>query len=108
VLETLVAEAADDPDSRADLAAPTPFGNRSAPNGISRPRSAFNRTTPRTDGAGNLPDGEEERAIGLLQRAVKSAPNAFEPRYLLGSAYNRLGRYREALAELQARFGWGR
>jgi tetratricopeptide (TPR) repeat protein len=48
-----------------------------------------------------LKDGEEERAIGLLQQAVKSAPSAFEPRYLLGSAYNRLGRYREALAELQ-------
>ena len=54
-------------------------------------------------GLGNvsLKNGEEARAIELLQKAVQAAPNAFEPRYLLGTAYNRLGRYEEALAQLQ-------
>jgi tetratricopeptide (TPR) repeat protein len=60
-------------------------------------------------GLGNLclKNGEEDRAIGLLEKAVKAAPTAFEPRFLLGSAYNRLGRYQEALAELQRAIGLG-
>ena len=32
---------------------------------------------------------------------MQAAPSAFEPRFLLGSAYNRLGRYQDALAQLQ-------
>jgi Flp pilus assembly protein TadD len=53
-------------------------------------------------GLGNLclKNGEEDKAIDLLQKAVQAAPTAFEPRFLLGSAYNRLGRYNDALAEL--------
>jgi tetratricopeptide (TPR) repeat protein len=35
-----------------------------------------------------------------LQKAAESAPKAYEPRYLLGSAYNRLGRFPEAIREL--------
>src|SRR5207302_6958055 len=55
-------------------------------------------------GLGNLclKNGEEERAIDLLQKAAQAAPNAFEPRFLLGSAYNRLGRYQNALTQLQS------
>ena len=32
---------------------------------------------------------------------MQAAPNAFEPRYLLGTAYNRLGRFQDALVQLQ-------
>ena len=46
-----------------------------------------------------LKKGEDERAIELLQKAITAAPTAFEPHYLMGSAYNRLGRFQEALAE---------
>jgi tetratricopeptide (TPR) repeat protein len=55
-------------------------------------------------GLGNLclKNGEEERAIELLRKSVDAAPNAYEPRFLLGSAYNRLGRYPDALVQLQA------
>jgi len=55
-------------------------------------------------GLGNLclKNGEEGRAIDLLQKAAQAVPNAFEPRYLLGSAYNRLGRYQDALTQLQS------
>ncbi|MCX6626994.1 MAG: tetratricopeptide repeat protein, partial [Candidatus Solibacter sp.] len=54
-------------------------------------------------GAGNvyLKAAEEEQAIPLLQRAAKIIPQAYQPRFLLGSAYNRLGRYQEAAAELE-------
>ena len=50
----------------------------------------------------HLKNGEEGRAIALLRKAAEVAPKAYEPRFLLGSAYNRLGRYQEALVELQA------
>jgi tetratricopeptide (TPR) repeat protein len=54
-------------------------------------------------GLGNLclKNGEEDRAIELLQKAVQAAMKAFEPRFLLGSAYNRVGRYQDALDQLQ-------
>jgi tetratricopeptide (TPR) repeat protein len=48
-----------------------------------------------------LKKGEEARAISLLEQAVRGAPRAYEPRFLLGSAYNRLGRHEEALSQLQ-------
>jgi tetratricopeptide (TPR) repeat protein len=49
----------------------------------------------------HLKKGEEDAAIPLLKQAAKNAPKAAEPRFLLGSAYNRSGRYEEALTELQ-------
>ena len=54
-------------------------------------------------GLGNLclKNGEEDRAIELLEKAVQAAAKAFEPRFLLGSAYNRVGRYQDALDQLQ-------
>jgi tetratricopeptide (TPR) repeat protein len=55
-------------------------------------------------GYGNLllKNGQEEHSVEMLQKAAKFAPNAFEPRYLLGTAYNRLGRFDKALAALQS------
>jgi tetratricopeptide (TPR) repeat protein len=56
-----------------------------------------------------LKQGEEERAVSFLQRAATIAPKAYEPRFLLGSAYNRLGRAAEAASELETalRLGGG-
>ena len=45
--------------------------------------------------------GHQIRTI-VFRKTIKLLPNAFEPRFLLGSAYNRLGRFQEALTELQA------
>ena len=45
--------------------------------------------------------GEQDRAIAVLQKAIKLSPNAFEPRFLLGSAYNRLNRFQDAVNELE-------
>ena len=47
-------------------------------------------------------DGSDAEGISLLKKAIEYAPKAFEPRYLLGSAYNRMGKYGEALKELMA------
>src|SRR5262249_18844343 len=49
-----------------------------------------------------LKNGDEERAVPLLQRASQLVPKAYEPRFSLGSAYNRLGKFREAKEELEA------
>jgi tetratricopeptide (TPR) repeat protein len=49
-----------------------------------------------------LRKGDEGRAIELLQRVIRVAPKAYEPRFVLGSAYNRLSRFAEAAAELEA------
>ena len=43
----------------------------------------------------------KSRPSHCFSRWSKLVPNAFEPHFLLGSAYNRLGRYQDALAELQ-------
>jgi len=55
-------------------------------------------------GLGNLYEkkGDDDRAIPFLTQAIKFAPQVFEPRFVLGSAYNRLGRYTEARTELEA------
>jgi tetratricopeptide (TPR) repeat protein len=45
--------------------------------------------------------GEEEQAIQVLRQVVLLAPTAHEPRFLLGSAYNRLSRFAEAVVELE-------
>jgi tetratricopeptide (TPR) repeat protein len=49
-----------------------------------------------------LKAGAEEEAVSYLTKAVTVVPTAFEPRFLLGSAYNRLERYQEAVAEFEA------
>lgn len=49
-----------------------------------------------------LRKGEEERAIAVLQQIVLLVPTAYEPRFLLGSAYNRLSRFTEAATQLEA------
>jgi len=49
-----------------------------------------------------LRKGEEDKAIDLLRKVVSLAPSSYEPRYLLGSAYNRLNRFPEAAVELEA------
>jgi len=49
----------------------------------------------------DLRKGQEEQAIAVLQKLVKLVPKAYEPHYLLGTAYNRHGQYGEAMAELQ-------
>ncbi|MEJ7607415.1 MAG: tetratricopeptide repeat protein [Bryobacteraceae bacterium] len=55
-------------------------------------------------GLGNLSlkAGEDERGIALLTKASAAAPNASEPRFLLGSAYNRVGRHQEAVVQLES------
>jgi Flp pilus assembly protein TadD len=50
----------------------------------------------------HLKKGEENQAIALLQKVVRTAPKEAAPHFLLGTAYNRLGRYQDALAELQS------
>jgi tetratricopeptide (TPR) repeat protein len=46
-------------------------------------------------------DGNDAQGIALLKRVIQLAPQSFEPRYLLASAYNRAEKYNEALAELR-------
>lgn len=46
--------------------------------------------------------GEEEHAIQVLRRVIVLSPKAFQPRFVLGSAYNHLGRFAEAETELKA------
>jgi tetratricopeptide (TPR) repeat protein len=94
-----------DADAHADLAAAyAASGDRAA---AAREFDAALRLKPGHPsalmGLGNLclKNGEEERAMVLLQRAARAAPNAFEPHFLLGSAYNRLSRFAEALAEFE-------
>jgi tetratricopeptide (TPR) repeat protein len=49
-----------------------------------------------------IKDGDDAQAITLLGQVVSLAPTAFEPHYLLGSAYSRLARYDQAVSEFQA------
>ena len=106
LLERLVQADKTDVTARVDLAvAYAATGNREAAEREYRevlrlkPDSASALT-----GLGNLSlkAGEEEAGIALLSKAVSVEPNASEPRFLLGSAYNRLGRYEEAVRELEA------
>jgi tetratricopeptide (TPR) repeat protein len=45
--------------------------------------------------------GEEQQAVPLLQQVIRATPKAYEPRYVLGTAYNRMNRFAEAAAELE-------
>ena len=106
LLESLTKVDAKDPDAHADLAAAyAAAGDRDrATQQFENALQLDRANASALMGLGNLclKNGEEERAIGLLQKAVAAAPKAFEPRFLLGSAYNRLARYQEALVELEA------
>ena len=113
LLEALVTEEPKDADAHADLAAAyAASGDRER---ATRQYQAALRIQPEHPsalmGQGNLllKNGEEDRALELLQKASQLATRAFEPRYLLGTAYNRLGRYQEALDALQSavRLGGG-
>jgi tetratricopeptide (TPR) repeat protein len=106
LLETLISVDPKDVDSHADLAAAyAAAGNRER---AAQQFEAALQLRPghasALIGFGNLclKNGEEQRAIVFLQKAAAAAPKAYEPRFLLGSAYNRLARYQEALGELEA------
>jgi tetratricopeptide (TPR) repeat protein len=106
LLEKLVEVDAGDVQAHVDLAvAYAATGNRPA---AERQYREVLRLKPDSasafTGLGNLAlkAGEDEAGIELLNKAVAAAPDAFEPRFLLGSAYNRLGRYKEAATELEA------
>lgn len=45
-------------------------------------------------------NGDDAEGIRLLKQAIRFAPDAYEPRYLLGSAYNRTSAYGDALSQL--------
>jgi tetratricopeptide (TPR) repeat protein len=44
---------------------------------------------------------QTDRAIQLLSEAIRIAPTAYEPRFLRGTALNKIGRNQEALADLE-------
>ena len=102
-LEKLVAIELNDAQARADLgAAYAATGN------FDKAREQFQKSLQiRPDdasalvGLGNvyLKKGQIEEAVDLLRRAAKADRQAYEPRFLLASAYNTVGRYADALAE---------
>jgi tetratricopeptide (TPR) repeat protein len=113
LLEHLAVAEPGDPSIRADLgAAYAATGDR---DGAEQQFRVALRLDPKQAsalvGLANLQlkKGEEEAAIALLRQATRLAPKASEPRFLLGSAYNRLRRHSEAIEELEAalRFGEG-
>ena len=106
LLERLLKADENDLEVRIDLAAAyAATGNRS---GAEREyREALRRkpdSASALTGLANLSlkSGADEEAISYLMKAVSIAPNAFEPRFLLGSVYNRLGQFQEAESALQA------
>jgi tetratricopeptide (TPR) repeat protein len=106
LLEKLVAVKKGDSQSHADLgAAYAASSNWSAAELQFREalRIKANDASALT-GLGNLylREGDASRGIPLLEKAAATAPDAFEPRFLLGSAYGKTGKYKDALIELQA------
>jgi tetratricopeptide (TPR) repeat protein len=105
LLETLVAVEPGDVQARVDLAAVhAATGNREkAEAEFSEALRRKPDFAPALMGLGNLyaKAGEDTRGIPLLERAVAAHPAAYEPHFLLGSAYNRLGRFPEAMKELE-------
>ncbi len=49
-----------------------------------------------------LRKGKEEQAIEVLRQVTVLSPQAFQPHFVLGSAYNHLGRFADAAKELEA------
>jgi tetratricopeptide (TPR) repeat protein len=105
-LEALVKKDPSDAQAHADLGAAY-FGMSNFDGAEKEFREAL-RLNPKSPapllGQANilLRKGEEQDAINLLQRVIAMAPKAYEPHYLLGTAYNRLSRFAEAAAELES------
>lgn len=105
LLEKLVAQQKGDPVAHADLGAV--YAATSNHDGAKAQFQEALRLAPHNasamTGLANLSfkDGDDVQGISLLKKAIEFAPRAFEPRYLLGSAYNRVGKYSAALTELQ-------
>jgi tetratricopeptide (TPR) repeat protein len=106
LLEKLVSVKKSDPQSHADLGAAY-----AATSNWSAAQSQFEEAlrikgndASALTGLGNLylREGDGSRGIPLLKKAVATAPGAFEPRFLLGSAYSQTGNYRDALVEFEA------
>lgn len=106
LLEKLAAQQKNDASAHADLGAV--YAATSNHDGAKAQFQEALRLVPNNasalTGLANLSfkDGDDAEGISLLKKAIQFAPKAFEPRYLLGSAYNRASRYREALTELEA------
>ena len=100
LLEKLVAQQKGDATAHADLGAV--YAATSNHDGAKAQFQEALRLAPNNasalTGLANLSfkDGNYAEGISLLKKAIEYAPKAFEPRYLLGSAYNRMGNYDEA------------
>jgi protein O-GlcNAc transferase len=100
-LEKLVAIDGRDLQARADLAAAY-----AGTLNFDKAREQFEAAlalspeyVPALTGLGHvwLKSGDQEKAIALLSRAAERAPQAYEPRFLLGIAHNGQSRYQEAV-----------
>ena len=105
LLETLLTLGAR-PDVHADLGA-VHAANGDRPAAEAQFRAALKLDEsyfPALTGLGNLlaRAGEHETAVPMLRKAVAVRPKAWEARYLLGAALNRLDQFAEARTELEA------
>jgi len=104
-LELLVKQETADAQAHADLGAAY-FGTSNL-EGSEREFEAALKLNPKFAaallGRANvlLRKGEEEQALKVLRQVVLLSPKAFEPRFVLGSAYNHLDRFGEAATELE-------
>ena len=106
LLETLIRVEPADAQSRAELAAAY-FGSGNSEAAEAQYREALRLKSNQPSALLGLAyiyirRGEEANAIPLLRQAAAAAPKEYRPHFLLGSAYNHLGRYREAVAEFEA------
>ena len=105
LLQALVAVDPNDADAHADLAAAyAASGDRAhAEEQFAIALKLRPAHASALMGLGNLclKNGEEDHAIDPLQKAVQTAPKAYEPHFLLGSAYNRLDGSRMPSTQLQ-------
>ena len=105
-LERLVAVDPKDAVARSELAAAY-FGNGNSEDAEAQYREALRLKPAHPSallGLGYIyiRRGEEMNAIPLMRKAAAAAPKEYRPRFLLGTAYNHLERYREAVAEFEA------
>lgn len=111
LLEKLAAVEPANQDAKADLAAAhAAMGNRD------RASDLFQQVlAARPDHASalmglanlRLKNGDDDAGIALLGKAATLAPKAYEPHFLLGTAYNRRERFADAIRELQTAMGLG-
>lgn len=105
LLETLVAVDTRDAQAHADLAAVYAAGG-DRDKAEKEFRTALKlkpNFPPALTGLGNLllRSGDIDTALPLLIQAVKAQPRAYQPHFLLGSAYNRQNEFAKAAAELE-------